>query len=259
MRSVRRARWATVLLVGAAFPSAACEERLAQRPAEPAPALPPPDCGGGVESLPAGHVVAEGTLVPGPTMQAKGIVERFEVRRRDCLLVASVEQDTPLGQVLAEVVFDADRRPLRAEVRRAVPGREGAVDLEVIELRGETPRLERRSWDGYVEHRVLRGERPIAVVGPGRGLLTVWIRAADLAVGEKQRGPVLDLSGYVRIREATLRRDLDREEPTLGRRVRVHTVYGRDSVFCDDSGLVIGDLAGLRPAPDPRANADRAD
>jgi hypothetical protein len=29
--------------------------------------------------------------------------------------------------------------------------------------------------------------------------------------------------------------------------VRVYTIYGRESVFADESDAVLGDLAGLRP------------
>jgi hypothetical protein len=35
--------------------------------------------------------------------------------------------------------------------------------------------------------------------------------------------------------------------PWLGRTVRVYTVYGRETVFADETDAVIGDLAGLRP------------
>lgn len=232
------------LLVGA-LAAAGCEGRLQQR-AEPVAPLPPPDCGAGADALPLGEVVDRAELVPGPTMAGGGIVERFEVRRRDCLLVAEVVQETPVGRVSATVTFDADGRPLTAERRRTATDRPGLEEVERIELRGGRPRLTRRTAGGETEHRVLRGDRPVAVVGPGRGMLGVWIRAAGLEVGDKRRGPVLDLREYVRIREATLRRDPDRDEPTLGRRVQVHTVYGRDSVFTDAHGRVIGDLAGLR-------------
>ena len=33
--------------------------------------------------------------------------------------------------------------------------------------------------------------------------------------------------------------------------MRVFTVYGRESVFVDDAGAVVGDLAGMRPYGSP--------
>ena len=80
--------------------------------------------------------------------------------------------------------------------------------------------------------------------------MTAWIRAnPDLAVGESVSGPVLDFRElYENIDDVALRRDPDREEESLGRRVRVYTVFGRESIFTDDEGRVLGDLAGLRPS-----------
>jgi hypothetical protein len=110
-----------------------------------------------------------------------------------------------------------------------------------------------------VVHREIRGEPPIAVVGPGRALLTAWIRASGLEPGEATRGPVLDMRElFENIDTVALRRDPNRFEESLDREVQVWTVYGRESVFTDADGFPLGDLAGLRPTdtldspePDP--------
>jgi hypothetical protein len=60
---------------------------------------------------------------------------------------------------------------------------------------------------------------------------------------------VLDFREMVeRLEEATLTRDDDRFEPSLGKTVRVYVFYGREAVFADENDVVIGDLAGLRPS-----------
>ena len=95
-------------------------------------------------------------------------------------------------------------------------------------------------------------ETPVAVVGPGRALIGAWIRQhLDLGAGETVRGPVLDFRRPAeRIETVALRREDDAVMPDVAGpegRVRVYTVFGRESVFTDDEGNVLGDLAGLRP------------
>jgi hypothetical protein len=76
------------------------------------PEIPYPSCGGG--ALPAGEVIAEGRLRPGPTSLEKSVVERFDVRRRACLVVATVRQEWPLSAADVEVVGDAATAALAA-------------------------------------------------------------------------------------------------------------------------------------------------
>jgi hypothetical protein len=163
-----------------------------------------------------------------------------------------------------EVIYDEQMRPLRAWKRTLLPADPDPLskaDIRRYELRTDPPTLKARTRDGEVLLRQLRGGRPTAVVPPGRGLLTAWIRAEpDLKAGEQVRETVLDFRslGLERLDEVTLRRDPDRQEPSLGGTVRVYSVFGRDSVFTDTEGVVIGDLSGLRsheslntPAPGP--------
>ena len=176
-----------------------------------------------------------------------------------------------------EVVFDEDYRPLRAWKRMSMPrppaGQLGPTpDIRLYELRGDPATMIRSSEEGR-EYFTFRAPPPVAVVGPGRALLGAWIRQhLDLAVGETVRGPVLDFRRPAeRIETVALRREADANMPDVagpGGHVRVYTVFGRESVFTDDEGNVLGDLAGLRPhalldtpeppelpsneAPDPR-------
>lgn len=209
-----------------------------------------PDCGRG--PLPAGDVLASGHLRAGPTSLEPDVVERFEVRQRDCLYTFTTRQEWRLNLDDVEVVYDNELRPLRAWKRMTLPGSpraDGNADIRRYELRTAEVVLTKRTPDGARTHEIIRGGRPSVVLGPGRGNLTMWIRRANLAVGAKVRELALDIREPIEtLRSVTLRRDPDLFQPALGRTVRVYTVYGRESVFTDENNVVIGDLAGLRPA-----------
>lgn len=223
-----------------------CESCLMRVPAEAVERLPYPSCGEGL--LPEGEVLASGHLRSGPTMLDRNVVERYELRRRDCLYVMTVRQEWPLGTADVEVVYDDAWRPLRAWKRMTLPTPDGHLeDIRLYELRTDPVTMIRRSEEG-IEQFTLRGPRPIAVIGPGRGLLGAWIRAADPAIGATVRGPVLDFRElFETIDTVALKREADREVPELGGTVRVYTVFGREAVFVDEALEVVGDLAGLRP------------
>jgi hypothetical protein len=88
-----------------------------------------------------------------------------------------------------------------------------------------------------------------AVVGPGRGVITAWLKRAKLSVGGRDEELVLDFREMLETLEmAALVRGPDQYEPSMGRNVRVYTFYGRETVFADDDDVVIGDLAGMRPS-----------
>src|SRR5690606_3859672 len=82
--------------------------------------------------------------------------------------------------------------------------------------------------------------------GPGRGLISMWIRRAKLEVGQKVRELALDIRGLEKIGMVTLRREQDIQHDLLGK-VRVYTIYGREAVFTNEDNVVVGDLAGLLP------------
>lgn len=210
--------------------------------------LPYPACPAG--PLPVGETLAEGSLRAAPNALEPDVTERFTLVRRDCLTVFTTRQDWHMNVSEVEVVFDARGVPLRAWKRMTIPGaRDGAADIRRYELRTPEVVITRTAPDHPRGFELLRGGTPSAVIGPGRGLLTVWIQRAHLAVGQRVRETVLDMRELVeKIRPVTLRREPDMVHPDFGRRVRVYTVYGRETVFTDDNDVVIGDLGGLRPA-----------
>ncbi|MDQ3034747.1 MAG: hypothetical protein M3Y87_20215 [Myxococcota bacterium] len=210
-----------------------------------------PSCGQG--ALPEGERIATGFLRAGPVMSSPSVVERFEVRRRDCLEVFSGRQDWALSSIDLEVVYDAETLlPLRVWKRIGSPGLRGGaprVDVRRFELR-DTDRvaLTQRRVDGELEHWRIRGPIPRVIIGPGRGVLTMWIRRARLPVGGRLRETALDVRESMElIRDVTLLRLEDRDDPTIGRRVRVYSIYGREPFYADENDVVIGDMMGMLP------------
>ncbi len=203
-------------------------------------------------------------LASGSTSLERNILELFEFLPDGCGHTrVTVAQRWRLSNDDVEVIFDEGWLPLRAWKRMTVPGSprpDGHGDIRRYELRMPEVTIKRRTPDGEIVYEVLKpsgrtqepgvlGMRPTAVIGPGRGLLTAWLKRARLSVGSKSREWVLDFREMVeKLQQVTLRRDEDRNEPTLGRTVRVYTIYGRESVFADENDVVVGDLGGLRTA-----------
>jgi len=179
------------------------------------------------------------------------VTERFDFVHRDCLRVLTVRQEWPLNISEVEVVYDAHLLPLRAWKRMSLPGAPDPAaveDIRAYELRTPEVGITRRSGRSPVRYERLRGGRPTVVLGPGRGLLTAWIQRAQLPVGGRSRELALDMRASLEVvRPVTLRREPDMIPPAFGRRVRVYTYYGRESVFADDNNVVVGDLAGMLP------------
>ncbi len=234
---------------------------MKRRPVESVTEHPYPQCDG--QPLPEGELLASGVLRAGDTMREQSVVEHWEARRRGCVNVITVHQQWSYQLTDVEVIFDLEWKPIRAWKRMMIPGAPDRVpDIRLYELRNDpaTMTTSAEHVEG-LEHREFQGRNPIAVVGPGRALLAAWVQATNLRVGEVTRGNVLDFRQMVeRIEEVALRREPDRDDPELGR-VRVYTVFGRESFFVNEDGWVVGDLAGLRddevldsPTP-PRAEA----
>jgi hypothetical protein len=236
---------ATVVALLAALSTGACRRK--HIPVSSVPQLPYPSCGEG--ALPVGEVIAEGHLRAGEFSVEHLVNERFTLRHRGCLNVVTVRQEWPLGVADVEVVYDDAWLPLRAWKRMTVPGArgpDGGADIRRYELR--TPGITiTRLHGGQRTYEMLRGDRPTVVLGPGRGLVTAWIRRAHLPVGGRVREVVLDMREALEVvRQVTLRREPDQYVAEYGRALRVYTVYGRESVFADEHDVVVGDLAGLR-------------
>ncbi len=194
-------------------------------------------------------MIASGHLRSGPFSVEQLVDERFTLRRRDCVRTLTVRQEWPLNASDVEVVYDSDGVPLRAWKRMTLPGvraADGNADIRRYEMRTPEVTLTRRVG-GVRTYEVLRGARPTVVLGPGRGLLTAWIQRARLGVGGRIREVALDIREPLEtVRPVTLRREADQYVSEYGRRLQVYTVYGRESVFTDDDGVVVGDVAGMR-------------
>lgn len=256
----------TGVFVAAALALAVSACRRKHIPTEAIAEIAYPSCGDDA-GLPEGELVAESNLRPGENALEQEVTEHFTLRRRACLYVATVHQEWPLSIADVEVVFDSELRPLRAWRRLTLPGSQradGNADTRRYELRTGQVAIKKRTPDGVLSYEWLRGERPQAVLGSGRGLLTPWIRRANLPVGGRVREWVLDVREmFEQLRPVTLRREPDMVLPWLGRTARVYTVFGRETVFTDENNTVLGDLAGMRPAelvttPPPRRLGTRA-
>lgn len=217
-----------------------------------------PQCDG--KAPPAGEVVASGHLRSGPAHHDPTIVERFSIKKRGCLWSVEVRQEWPRATADVEVLYDAALKPLRIWKRLTLPGTAdpaATADIRRYELRTQPVQIKRHNPDGRIDFEQLLGESPRVVIGPGRGLLSMWIRQAKLAVGQKVRAPAIDVRGLEKLEPVTLRREDDMQHPELGK-VQVYSFYGSETVFTDAQGVVVGDLAGMRTDTAVKAPAPRA-
>ena len=207
-----------------------------------------------------GVTVAEGHIRSGPWSQEQRVVEEFALRRTSCGFTFAGHQEWPLAISDVEVRYDAGLTPIWVWKRMTIPGsrrEDGSAEYRVYELRTGDVFIKKRDAARVVTRERLRpggrlavpeGSRVGAVVGPGRGLLTAWIRRAKLPVGGKTRELVLDFREPIEsLEEATLERGEDLFEASYGKNVRVYTFFGRETVFADETDAVVGDLAGMRP------------
>ena len=240
--------------------AALCGCRRKHVPVEAVPELGYPSCSDGGTADP-GAVVAAGHIRSGPISNDKNVVERFELRRTSCGYTFLTRQEWPADISDVEVHYDANLTPLWAWKRMtlaASPRPDGNADIRRYELRTGEVFIKRRDSEGSIalEHLLPGGRMTVpvgarvgALIGPGRGILTVWLKRAKLKVGDRTDELVLDFRGMLESLEiASLARDRDRFEPSLGKTVRVYTFYGQETVFTDDDNVVIGDLAGMRPS-----------
>jgi hypothetical protein len=185
-------------------------------------------------------------------MSEPSVVERFEIRRRGCAEVYTARQSWAGSTIDLDVVYDAETLlPQCAWKRIASPGaaHQQRIEIRRFELRAGQVALSQRTVTGALEHWLLRGPPVRAIIGPGRGLLSMWIRRARLPVGGRLRESVLDMRESMElVRDVTLLRLDDREDERIGRRVRVYTIYGREPFYADEDDVVVGDMMGLVPA-----------
>lgn len=222
-----------------------CERFLKKAPVASVERLPYPTCEG--QPLREGKLLHAGYLRSGPAMRDRLVSERYEFRDKGCFVVATVRQEWPAGTADIEVIFTKAYEPLRAWKRMTLPTRKdpaAEAEITLYQLTTDPPTVIHRNRTGKMEHFILRGGKPTAVVGPGRGLLSAWVKKAKLNVGGKSREKILDFRGLEKLDDVTIRRDADRAVPILGD-VSVYSVFGRESVFVDDGDWVVGDLRGL--------------
>jgi len=257
-RGTRRAALvATLAAVGVAG-LAGCKHKHVAVDAVPELGYPACADGGAGE---AGALVAEGHVRAGPLSNDKNVSERFELRRTSCGYTFRSRQEWPLDISDVEVRYDGNLTPLWAWKRMTTAASQrpdGNADTRRYELRTGAVFIKKRDAAATVtlEHllpggrmTVPEGARVGAVVGPGRGVLTVWLKRAKLRVRDKTDELVLDFRNMIEgVEIAPLERNEDRFEPSLGKNVRVYTFYGEETVFADDDDVVIGDLAGMRPS-----------
>lgn len=201
----------------------------------------------------APELLAERCLRSGHDDTRNILFEQVRIERRGCLRAVTVRQATGIQIADFEALYDENLLPLRLWRRFAAPrpGAPPALDLKRFDFRTPELGVKHLSERGKVDFEVLRGKngiKPRAIIGPGRGLLTAWLWRAKLGVGQKLRERVLDFRAIEILRDVTLMRHEDRDDPALGRRVRVYTIYGREPFFTDENDVVLGDLAGLLPA-----------
>jgi hypothetical protein len=247
-----------VLLTICAAGAVACRRkhvRVDQVPELGYPACHDPDAGDPARAVARGHLRA------GPTSQEKNVVERFELDETACGYVFRSRQEWPLAIADVEVRYDARLTPLWAWKRLTIAGSQradGNADIRRYELRTGDVFITRRDARGEVTREKLlpggrmtvpEGARVGAVVGPGRGVITAWLKQAKLLPGAKVHEIVLDFRDLVeRVEVGALERHPDQFEPSLGKNVRVYTFFGRETVFADQDDVVVGDLAGKRPS-----------
>jgi hypothetical protein len=227
------------------------------------PELGYPACSGdsGADDQVESALVASGHIRAGPVSSEKNVVERFELRKTACGYMLRSRQEWPLAISDIEVRYDADLTPLWVWKRMTIAGSrrlDGNADIRRYEL---------RTGDVFIKHRDAQGEmlleqllpggrmnvedgaRVGAVVGPGRGVITVWLKRAKLPVHAKVHELVLDFRDLLETVEiGALERNPDQFEPSFGKTVRVYTFFGRETVFANDDDVVIGDLGGMRPS-----------
>jgi hypothetical protein len=195
-------------------------------------------------------LLAKGDMRSGSNDTRSTVVEHFRIEQRDCLTVATIRQEWPHQIADVEAIFDAQGLPLRVWRRWTNPlskRPDGNADLKRFDFRTPVISAKHRADTGIVDFEHIHGPRPKALIGSGHGLLTLWIQRAKLEVGQKLREPAFDFRGVEVSKDVTLFRHPDKDEPTLGRKVRVYTIYGREGVFTDENNVVIGDVAGMVP------------
>jgi hypothetical protein len=255
-RSARRAAVVVVVVALALACLTGCKRKHV--PVDSVPELGYPTCADGGA---AGTVEAQGRLRSGPLSADKNVVESYTLVKTPCGHVMHVRQEWPLAIADVEVHYRDDFTPFWAWKRLTMAGskrQDGDADIRRYDMRTGDVFIKHRDAKGTttLEKLLAGGRMPVpdgaklgAVVAPGRGVITAWLRREKLPVGAKTKELVLDFRDMLEsLEEGTLERNEDLYEPSFGKKVRVYTFFGRETVFADETDAVIGDLAGMRPS-----------
>jgi hypothetical protein len=234
-----------LLLVVLGVCSAGCEGCMRRVPVDQVDLAEWPACA----ASPPDEILVARELVSGPDMLEKSVRERYSFSRHGDCYVGRVLLTWRLGETALEVVWDRDFLPLSAYKRMGYPGDAGLFEERGYRMSEDGSVMVRLATD-EVERFRLAGQRPTVVVPVGRGLFSAaFQRARDLPVGESARETAVDLRRLVeRVEPASVRRDPPKRLEYASEPLGTFTFMGRDTMYVDQRGFVMGDLAGLVPS-----------
>ncbi|MFO0661098.1 MAG: hypothetical protein U0165_14885 [Polyangiaceae bacterium] len=210
-----------------------------------------PTCADHSDEQPA-QLVSSQKMRSGPEEIRGLIVETFKIERKGCLTIATTRQEFSEQISDVEVVYDENLVPLRAWRRWTLPGskrEDGSADIKRYEFRTPFVQTKHRNPEDALDYEELRGTKPKVIIGPGVGLLTMWVKRAKLQPGQKVRERVVNIRTPIEdVHDVTLQRHEDTFLADIQRKVRVYSIYGRESFYLDENDNIVGDLAGLRPS-----------
>lgn len=226
--------------------SSGCEGCMRRPPAESVDLGEWPACA----SAPREELLVARELVSGPSALEKGVRERYSIAKHGECYVGRMHLSWRLGETALEIVWDEDFVPLAAYKRMGYPGQPDQFDERAYRMDARSAMVRRAP--GELERFTFRGEtRPLMVLPTGRGLFSAaFLRAKehDLEVGESVRETTIDLRRLVeRVELGSVRRDPTRKHEFTEQPTETYTYMGRDTMFTDERGFVIADLAGLVP------------
>ncbi|NLE48228.1 MAG: hypothetical protein GX614_07490 [Sandaracinaceae bacterium] len=193
------------------------------------------------------------SLVAGPDALEKTIEERYRLYRRGDCIVGESYVNWRMGDIAQIIVWDAHSlQPIVAVKRSGFLDPSLPPDERAYRIRGEERLMVRSAPEG-IERFYFRGAEPAGVIPSGRGLFSILaIRGEALEIGEVESLMVLDLRRLTeRVVPGSVRRDPLRSKNRVEGEAGTFSVMGRDTVFVDERGFVIADLAGLIPGETP--------
>ena len=232
-------------------PLLGCESCLKRVPLEQGVELGPlPEC----VNEPEGEELVRRSLVAGPDALEKTIHEIYRIYRQGDCIIGESYVSWRMGDIAQIIVWDAESlAPIVALKRSGFLDPNLPPDERAYRITGAEERLMVRSGPEGIERFFFRGAEPAGVIPSGRGLFSILARRGEgLSEGEILSLAVLDLRRLTeRVVPGSVRRDPLRSKNRVPGEVGTFSVMGRDTVFTDEDGFVIADLAGLIPGEEP--------